>query len=370
MRQTPTTSLDYSSDTEPGISRVTENGQTVYRGPGRRLVRGRRALDRIGALVIPPAWTDVWICANSQGHIQATGKDVRGRKQYRYHPAWIAERDSDKFDSLRDFALLLPRIRRRVRRDLARPGLDKPRVLAAIVQLMDRTFIRVGGERYRKENGSFGATTLHNRHVKLDGHEIYLDFRGKSGKQHQIEIRDARVASVIRRCLDIPGHLFQYREGEDTRTIGAADVNQYLREISGSAVTSKDFRTWGGTVHATEFLARARRQGNAAPPRKLAREAVKAAAKILGNTPAVCRKSYIHPKVLSAFESDARPEPWRKAGLRDGERLALALLEGAADAAPVRLVQRRTGARNGSSPTGTARVRARSRPANTDVHAD
>lgn len=247
-------SLVYSADTEPGIRREARGDGFAYRDANGRLVRNKTTLKRIGALVLPPAWQQVWICANPDGHLQATGKDARGRKQYRYHPAWVAERDANKFDALETFARALPKIRRRVVQDLAAPELTKERVLAAVVQLMDRTFIRVGGERYRKTNGSFGATTLRNRHAQVSGDEIVLDFRGKSGKRHRIEFADRRVASVVRHCLEYPGQLFVYHEGDEVKSISAIDVNAYLAETSGEPVTSKDFRTWGGTVCAAEYL--------------------------------------------------------------------------------------------------------------------
>ena len=226
-------SLVYSADSEPGIRRETHGDRFAYRDPRGRLVRNRRVLRRIDSLVLPPAWRDVWICVDPDGHLQATGRDARGRKQYRYHPAWIAERDANKFDALEAFARVLPKIRRRVAQDLSAPQLSKHRVLAAIVQLIDRTFIRVGGERYRKTNGSFGATTLRNRHAQVSGDEIILDFRGKSGKRHRIELADPRVASVVRHCLEYPGQLFVYRDGNGVKSISAADVNGYLADASG-----------------------------------------------------------------------------------------------------------------------------------------
>ena len=323
------TALDYSTDTEPGITREPRGEGFVYRSAAGRVLRGKQVLARIAALVIPPAWQDVWICANPKGHLQATGKDARGRKQYRYHPVWVAERDANKFDALHDFALALPRIRRRVAQDLAAPHLTKKRVLAAVVQLMDRTFIRVGGERYRRDNGSFGATTLRNRHVQVAGEEIVFDFRGKSGKRHRIEIEDARIASVIRRCLEYPGQLFVYREDGEVKCISAADVNAYLAEASGRSVTSKDFRTWGGTVRAAEYL-RAVRREEERPAKRHIRDAIRSASHLLGNTPAVCRRSYIHPAVFQCYEAGIGARPKAISGLRTRERAALSLLAAAA----------------------------------------
>lgn len=318
--------FEYSGDADPGITRHPRGDGFAYRWPNGQPVRRPADLARIASLVIPPAWTDVWICADPRGHLQATGKDARGRKQYRYHAAWIAERDSNKFDSLREFAKALPRIRRAVMRDLRLPALCKERLTAAVVRLIDRAFVRVGGERYHRENGSFGATTLRDRHVRKAGDAVVLDFRGKSGKRHQIRIDDGRVVRVIRRCLDLPGDvLFRYRDGDQVRSLSAADVNAYLKEISGSDVTSKDFRTWGGTVHAVSFLAHADGE-SLTTPRARIREAVRSASKILGNTPAVCRRSYIHPRVLECFERGVKAAPAPLRGLRIDERIALALL--------------------------------------------
>jgi DNA topoisomerase I len=321
--------FEYSTDAEPGITRIARGDGFTYFRPDGRALRRASDLSRIASLAVPPAWTDVWICANPRGHLQATGKDVKGRKQYRYHPAWITERDSNKYASLADFAKSLPRIRRAVVRDLRRPALCKERVLAAVVRLMDQAFIRVGGERYRRENGSFGATTLRNRHVRKTGDAIVLDFRGKSGKRHTIRIDDDRVVRVIRRCLDLPGDvLFQYKDGNAARSISASDVNAYLRDIAGADVTSKDFRTWGGTVRAANYLWSAERGEGKKATRGLVREAVKSASQALGNTPAVCRKSYIHPRIFECYEKGVvveAPPPMR--GLRADERMALALLK-------------------------------------------
>ena len=319
--------FEYSTDAEPGITRRAHGEGFIYLRPNGKPVQRESDLRRIASLVIPPAWADVWISANPRGHLQATGKDARGRKQYRYHPAWIAERDSTKYESLRDFAHVLPRVRRAVVRDLRLPALCKERVLAAIVRLMDRAFIRVGGERYRRENGSFGATTLRNRHVRKTGDAVVLDFRGKSGKRHQLRIDDGRVVRVIRHCLELPGDvLFQYKEAGELRSITASDVNAYLKEIAGADVSSKDFRTWGGTVHAARYLAGVERGETKTAHRVHIREAVKAASQALGNTPAVCRKSYIHPRIFECFESGVVAEAEAVRGLRADECMALALL--------------------------------------------
>jgi len=342
-RNTP---LRYSTDSEPGISRVAGDGVVTFRHASGRAVRDRRTLRRIESLAIPPAWTDVWICADVNGHLQVTGRDARRRKQYLYHPVWVAERDSNKFDALGSFASVLPRIRRAIRRDLATPALSKERVLAAVVQLMDRTFVRVGGERYRRENGSFGLTTLRNRHAKADGAVVSLDFRGKSGKRHQVRVEDARVARVVRRCLDLPGQiLFQYQDADALRSISAQDVNEYLRQISGAAITSKDFRTWGATVCVAAHLAASGRAETKAQMRRHVRDAINTAAKVLGNTPAVCKRSYIDPAVFTHYEAGTKFAAVAIPGLRKPECVVAAML----------------GARTRRSPAASSRDRRRAR---------
>jgi DNA topoisomerase I len=321
--------LEFSTDTQAGISRKAVGGTFVYRHASGRPIRSRPVLARIAALVIPPAWTDVWISTNPNGHLQATGRDIRGRKQYRYHARWVADQDTSKFEALYEFGCRLPAIRRRVRRDLKQRNLDKQLVLAAVVQLIDHTFIRIGGERYRRDNGSFGATTLRNRHVKDHGGEIYLDFNGKSGKHHRVEIKDGRVAKVIRACLHVPGQLFSWKEGQDTKSVTAADVNEYLQQAGGSEITSKDFRTWGGTVVAAATLEKLGQPLNSREATQQIRAAVLVASRILGNTPAVCRRSYIHPAVLARKDRSRPTQPVRLAGLRRGEQAALGILAAA-----------------------------------------
>ncbi len=329
------TRLRYSTDSEPGITRVASDRAVAYRHASGRPVRDPSTLRRIGSMVIPPAWTDVWICASADGHLQATGRDARRRKQYLYHPAGVEERDSNKFDALGSFASVLPRIRRAVRRDLAAPSLTKERVLAAVVQLMDRTFVRVGGERYRRENGSFGLTTLRNRHAKANGAVVSLDFRGKSGKRHQVHLEDARVAKVIRHCLDLSGQvLFQYQDADELRSISAQDVNEYLRQVSGALVTSKDFRTWGATVCVAARLAEAGRAETKAEMRRQVRDAINAAAKVLGNTPAVCKRSYVAPVVFVHYEAGTTFAVRTIDGMRKAECRVAAMLAGRTRRAP------------------------------------
>jgi DNA topoisomerase-1 len=292
-------------------------------------VRDVATLNRIRRLAIPPAWTDVWICRDDRGHLQATGRDARGRKQYRYHEDWRALRDENKFHRLSAFARCLPLIRKAVDRDLSKPGLPREKVLAAMVSLLDRTFVRVGDERYRRANGSFGLTTLRNRHVKLAGDRIRLRFRGKGGKEHDLTLEDRRLARVLRRCLDLPGYeLFQYDDGGVPRQICATDVNDYLKSIAGADYTAKDFRTWGATMIAVNALDRSELPDSATAATRVVNDALRIAAGVLGNTLAVCRKSYVHPGVVRAFlEGSLAPRPVRApVGLRAHERRTLAVL--------------------------------------------
>ena len=322
--------LRYSRPTDRGLRREGSPDAFRYVDPDGRRVRNTDTLARIRALAIPPAWTSVWICEDPQGHLQATGRDARGRLQYRYHAQWRAQRDEHKFDRLADFAAALPAIREAVARDLAQPGLTRRKVQAAMVRLLDRTYVRVGDERYRRDNGSFGLTTLRTRHVKVRGDRIRLRFRGKSGKEHDLALADRRLARVVRRCLDLPGYeLFRYVENDESRPLCATDVNEYLQEIAGADYTSKDFRTWGATVIATVLLTRFGLPDSMSERTKTVNRALRAAAHALGNTLAVCRKSYVHPGVIEAYHADALPPRrvrLRASGLRAGERRTLALL--------------------------------------------
>jgi DNA topoisomerase I len=324
----PVAGLRFSSDEEPGLRRLPGRGGFAYRDPSGKRVRDRETVERIRALAIPPAWTHVWICADARGHLQATGRDARGRKQYRYHTRWREERDTDKFEHVLDFASVLPRIRRRVKADLALPGMPRRKVLAAIVQLLEDTCIRVGNERYAEENESFGLTTLRNRHVKVNGSRVEFQFRGKSGKFHRIAIDDPKVSRIVNRCRELPGQaLFEYLdESGAVQSVGSSDVNDYLREVSGRDITTKDFRTWNGTVYVATELSR--RDGPIGPSHIVA--AVRQAAQRLGNTPAICRKSYVHPKVLDPrtwMDRDERPSARAPRGLRAEEAAAWLLLQ-------------------------------------------
>jgi DNA topoisomerase I len=295
--------LRYVTDAAPGITRHKARNGVDYRLPDGALVRDIETLRRIRSLVIPPAWTEVWICLDPAGHLQATGRDQRGRKQYRYHPRWREVRDEAKYGKLLVFAKALPLIRARVAEDLKRRGLPRERVLAAIVRLMETTLFRVGNTEYAKANKSFGLTTLRDRHVAIEGGHIRISFRGKSGKQHGTDINDRRLAGIVKDCRDLPGYeLFQYLDADgERRSVGSADVNDYLREVTGEDITAKDFRTWAATQLAAQALREFENFDSEARRKKAIVDAVKKVASHLGNTPAICRRSYIHPAVLDGY---------------------------------------------------------------------
>ncbi len=298
-----TAGLRYVNDRRPGITRKRwGRGFTYLDAKGRR-VTDPKELERIKAIVIPPAWTDVWISPSPKGHIQATGRDEKGRKQYRYHPRWREVRDESKYNRMIEFGHALPAIRTHVDRDMRAHSLSKGRVLATLVRLLETTYIRIGNEEYARENNSFGLTTLRCRHIKVRGSKLRFRFKGKSGKRHTIEVNDARLARVVKRCQELPGQeLFGYLDEEgEQHTIHSDDVNEYLYEITGKHFTAKDFRTWGGTVLAATALQRMGMALSAAKARKNVVAAVKEVAERLGNTPAICRKSYIHPFVPASY---------------------------------------------------------------------
>ncbi|MBF6606254.1 MAG: DNA topoisomerase IB [Chloroflexi bacterium] len=335
--------LRYSSDSDAGIVR-RRVGRGFRYWQHDEPVRDPSVLARIRGLAIPPAWRDVWICPDPRGHLQAVGRDARGRKQSRYHTAWRRGRDEMKFSRLAAFGRALPRIRRRVEADLVRPGLSKDKVLATVVRLLETTALRVGNEAYARSNGSFGLTTLRNRHVTLTSGALRFRFRGKGGKVHEVGVRDRRLAGIVARCEALPGQeLFQYMdEAGDPRPIESADVNAYLRAAAGIEVTAKDFRTWIGTLVAFDELRR--RPGQAAErPRSALARSVGVVAGVLGNTPAVSRQSYVAPVVVEAYLDGSLPQGRRRrvdaAGGGPGafgrsEELALVrLLEGAASRA-------------------------------------
>ena len=324
--------LAYSRDSQPGIRRLGSVRRFRYVDPDGRPVNDKRTLERIAKLVLPPAWRDVWICRDPRGHLQATGRDVRGRKQYHYHAKWRHERDSNKFDRLAKFARAVPAIRHAVERDLAKPGLPRDKILATMVALLDRTSVRIGGERYRRTNGSYGLTTLRNRHVEVQGERIRIRFRGKSGKEHDIALHDGRIARIVQRCRDLPGYeLFQYVDDGKVRSIDASDVNAYLNEATGEDYTAKDFRTWGATVIAANAIVEAGEPGTTHASKRVVNAALRRAADALGNTLAVCRKSYVHPGVLDpalACNVARRRRP-RIERLSIDERRTLAILDAA-----------------------------------------
>ncbi|MGI8926940.1 MAG: DNA topoisomerase IB [Tepidiformaceae bacterium] len=295
--------LRYVNDSAPGIRRLKARGGFRYAEPAGEPVRDDATLARVRSLAIPPAWTDVWICARANGHIQATGRDARGRKQYRYHPRWRSTRDETKYGRMAAFGEALPAIRERVVRDAALAGLPREKVVATVVRLLEATLIRVGNEEYRVANGSFGLTTMRDRHVAVDGSEVRFAFRGKSGKEHAVSLRDRRLASIVRRCRDIPGYeLFQYIDTDGARqSVGSADVNAYLKETTGQDFTAKDFRTWAGTVLASLALQEFEAFDSEVQAKRNVVRAIESVAERLGNTPTICRKSYVHPAVIDAY---------------------------------------------------------------------
>ncbi len=331
--------LRYVTDEAPGITRRRAGNGVSYRGPDGKAVKDRATLARIKRLAIPPAWTEVWICPLANGHIQATGRDARRRKQYRYHAEWSAVRDGAKFERVIAFGRALPRIRRRVAKDLARRHLDRRKVLAAMVRLLETTLVRIGNEEYAKQNRSFGLSTMRDRHVKIGRGTLRFEFRGKSGKQHEIDLHDPRLAEIVRRTQELPGQdLFQYLDEEgEPQKVGSTDVNAYLREIGGEEFSAKDFRTWAGTVLAAVALRELERFETKAQAKKNLVQAIESVAQRLGNTPAVCRKCYIHPVVMESYldgvtlaRVKAKAAEALRAGMKkggDGKRPAMALDE-------------------------------------------
>lgn len=295
--------LRYVSDQTPGYTRKRRGKKFVYFDTDGKEIRDETRILRLNRLAIPPAYTDVWICPSPNGHLQATGRDDRGRKQYRYHQRWRTERDENKYEKMLIFAQALPKIRRRINKDLKCPGLPRQKVLATVVQLLERTFIRIGNEEYAKENKSFGLTTMRNRHVDVKGATVRFRFRGKSGREHDVDTEDRRVAKIIRKLQELPGQeVFQYLDDEGKRhQVTSEDVNEYLREITGEEFTAKDFRTWAGTVMTAMALQAQAEFENESQAKQNVKAAIGAVAKMLGNTPAVCRKCYVHPAVLETY---------------------------------------------------------------------
>jgi DNA topoisomerase-1 len=295
--------LRHVSDETPGITRVRCGKSFRYRDAAGKAMRDPETLRRIKSLVIPPAWTDVWICSHPNGHLQATGRDDRKRKQFRYHPRWREIRDETKYARMIAFARALPGVRRRVRKDMARQGMPRNKVLATVVRLLEISLIRVGNDEYARENDSFGLTTMRNKHVDVRGANLRFHFRGKAGKWHDVDIHDRHIAKIVERCQDLPGQeLFQFVEDDGSRRdVRSEDVNEYLREISGQDFTAKDFRTWAGTVLAAMALREFETFETKAQAKKNIVAAIESVAKKLGNTPAVCKKCYIHPHVLDSY---------------------------------------------------------------------
>ena len=329
-------SLAYVSDAEPGIRRLRAGKGFTYKAPDGRAV-GKSTVDRIRAIVIPPAWTDVWISPDADGHIQATGRDQRGRKQYRYHPQWAEVRDGAKYSSLIAFAESLPGLRRRIDADLRRHGLPLERVVAAIVWLLDNTMIRVGNAAYARDNKSFGLTTLRDRHVNIEGSSLRFAFKGKSGKEWKLKLVDRRIARIVRDAQELPGQkLFQYLDEDgQRRPVRSDDVNHYIRDAAGTDFSSKHFRTWGGTIHAASLFAQTELPESRAQQKRVMNSTIDKVAERLGNTRAVCRKCYIHPQVFEAWSqgrllgemADANKRKRSIEGLDDEEALVLRWLK-------------------------------------------
>lgn len=303
IREAREAHLQYSSDEKPGYGRKLRGKHFVYLNERAKVISKKDVLGRIKRLAIPPAWTDVWISPSPSGHLQASGRDTRGRKQYRYHERWREQRDETKFHRILSFARVLPRIRRRVKRDLKLRGMPHAKVLATLVRLLEFSLIRVGNEEYARENHSYGLTTMKNRHAKVTRDRIRFTFRGKSGKQHEISVHDRKLATIVKRCQDLPGQeLFVYEDEEhQSHPVDSHDVNEYLRSISGDDFTAKDFRTWAGTVLAAVALREFKKTTGINEAKSNIVTAIEAVARMLGNTPAVCRKCYIHPGVLDSY---------------------------------------------------------------------
>jgi DNA topoisomerase I len=306
-RQAELAGLRYLTDAKPGLTRTaTKAGEFAYLSPTGEPVQDEKTLHRIQGFVIPPAWTDVWISPSPNTHLQVTGRDAKGRKQYLYHPAWDQARALTKFSRLRAFGEKLAELRARMHRDLARPQLDKPKVIALVLTLMDQSFIRIGNKEYAKKNKTYGLTTLRDKHVQVLGADVRFSFVGKKGVPHDLTIHDRKLARLVQKCKEIPGqHLFQYYAPDGHRQeLESGDVNEYLHQVTGLALSAKDFRTWGGTVKMVECLERILAEEPEFPKPKTLKRAIKDVAENLGNTPTVCSKYYIHPQVIELFNSD------------------------------------------------------------------
>ena len=331
--------LRHVTDEKPGIKRERSGKSFRYRNAAGNIVRDEETLRRIKSLVIPPAWTDVWICPDANGHLQATGRDDRGRKQFRYHARWREIRDETKYARMIAFARALPKIRRRIKKDMALPGMPRNKVLATVVRLLEVSLIRVGNDEYARDNDSFGLTTMRNKHVDVHGSNLRFHFRGKAGKWHEVDIHDRRIAKVVERCQDLPGQeLFQFVDDDGKRhDVRSEDVNEYIREITGQDFTAKEFRTWAGTVLAAQALREFEKFETTAQAKKNVVAAIESVAGKLGNTPAVCKKCYIHPHVLDCYLEGTLVEMLKRRteqtisksfrGLRAEETAVLGLLQ-------------------------------------------
>jgi DNA topoisomerase-1 len=328
--------LHYVDDAAPGITRRKLRGKFCYFDPSGQRITDPAEIQRINALAVPPAYTDVWICADPRGHLQATGRDARGRKQYRYHARWREVRDADKYSRMLEFGRTLPRLRKRLEEILATPGFSRDKVLATVITLLDVTLIRVGNSQYARANRSYGLTTLRNKHVAVNGSAIAFQFRGKSGVEHQITVKDRRLARIIRRCQEIPGqNLFQYLDEHGERhAVTSSDINAYLKTLTGADFTAKDYRTWAGSAAALHGLRALQWETETEAKRHVA-EMVRQVARQLGNTPAVCRKCYIHPAVLEGFMGGVLsdlPKPRERKGLSAQEAALTMFLQRMAQA--------------------------------------
>lgn len=324
-------SLHYVDDSQPGWQRRKLRGKFAYFDLDGERIRDKATVERLNKLAIPPAYTDVWICPDPAGHLQATGRDARKRKQYRYHPLWRELRDADKYMRMIAFGKGLPKVRKQLEAHLATPGLSRETVMALVVSLLDQTLIRIGNTQYARDNRSYGLTTLRNRHAEVQGAAVKFHFRGKSGVDHAVELNDKRLARIIRRCQELPGQqLFQYLdENGDRHSVSSHDVNEYLKTLHGEDFTAKDYRTWAGSALALSMLRELPWQPDAEAKRHIV-DQVKAVAKALGNTPAVCKRCYIHPAVLERFamgELEKLPKPRKRVGLREEEVVLAAFLD-------------------------------------------
>ena len=351
--------LRYVNDGDAGLTRVRKGDEFIYKTASGKTVRDKDTLARIRSLAIPPAYEDVWICEKENGHVQATGRDAKGRKQYRYHPKYREHRESRKYERIMEFARILPTIRDQVKKDMGRQGLPREKVIATVVALLESTLIRVGNEDYVKENNSYGLTTLREKHIDVKGNELRFQFKGKSGKQWKLNHSDKRIAKVVRQCQDLPGqHLFQYVDDDgEQRVVTSADVNDYLREIGGPDVSAKDFRTWAGTVLAALALSEFEAFDSQTLAKKNLKAAITRVSERLGNTPTICRKCYVHPEIFTTYLDGALAEELKTKADEEFENLSSLRPE---EAAVLTLIRRRLSAESGTR--AVPRRKATSKP--------